>query len=95
MEECNNDFKKMKNKFCLLLQPNKCFWIIPSVVFFLWQVLIVQNVFLMGDDYMYGTFAKEGIISSVSSYYYTGNGRWVLNVLDSFFIKIGGFLLLL
>ena len=44
---------------------------------------ITAFVHLNGDDFMYGTFAHEGILSSVWGYYHTGNGRLWINILDS------------
>ena len=41
------------------------------------------SVFLNGDDFMYGTFAHQGILQSVWGYYHTGNGRFWINILDS------------
>ncbi|MBR6951278.1 MAG: hypothetical protein IKH56_06075 [Oscillospiraceae bacterium] len=41
----------------------------------------------MGDDYMYGTFGQQGILKSVFSYYFTGNGRWFINIIDSFLLR--------
>lgn len=41
------------------------------------------SVFLNGDDFMYGTFAHDGILRNVWDYYFTGNGRLWINVLDS------------
>ena len=54
--------------------------------------LISSCVFLNGDDFMYGTFAKEGIISNVLSYYFTGNGRFIINILDSFLLYFDKYL---
>lgn len=41
------------------------------------------SVYLNGDDFMYGTFAHDGIFRNVWDYYFTGNGRLWINVLDS------------
>ena len=46
------------------------------------QYLICLDIYLMGDDYMYGTYAHQGVFPSVFSYYFTGNGRWLVNILD-------------
>ena len=51
-------------------------------VFLIMQYLICLDVYLMGDDYMYGTYAHQGVFPSVFSYYFTGNGRWLVNILD-------------
>lgn len=40
-------------------------------------------VHLNGDDFMYGSFAHNGILRNVWSYYHTGNGRFWVNILDS------------
>lgn len=57
-------------------------WLI-CIVFVVMQYLICSNVYMMGDDYMYGTFGHEGVFSPVFSYYFTGNGRWLINIFDS------------
>lgn len=59
---------------------------IICAVFLIMQYLICLNVYLMGDDYMYGTFGHEGVFSPVFSYYFTGNGRWLVNILDSLWL---------
>ena len=51
-------------------------------VFLIMQYLICLDIYLMGDDYMYGTYAHQGVFPSVFSYYFTGNGRWLVNILD-------------
>lgn len=51
-------------------------------------------VFLNGDDFMYGAFGKNGIVSNVASYYVTGNGRFWINVLDSFLLSFDRYLFL-
>lgn len=40
-------------------------------------------VYLNGDDFMYGAFAHTGLIANVTDYYFTGNGRYWINILDS------------
>lgn len=63
------------------IKENKLFYMqIFIVVIFLY--LICMNVFLNGDDYMYGFFAKNGIIENIVMYYFTGNGRFWINILD-------------
>ena len=63
---------------------------------FLLALYIVNSfVFLNGDDFMYGTFAKEGIWQSVASYYITGNGRFWINILDSLLLAFDRYLFLL
>lgn len=44
---------------------------------------ITSCVFLNGDDFMYASFAKLGVVQSVSNYYITGNGRFWINIMDS------------
>ena len=72
----------VNRKACKIKRIPKWIWIICSV-FIVMQYLICLNVYVMGDDYMYGTFSHSGIITSVFSYYYTGNGRWFINIIDS------------
>lgn len=72
----------------------KWLWIIGAV-FVAMQYFICFNVYLMGDDYMYGTFGHEGIISPILSYYQTGNGRWLINILDSFQLLFDRYLYLI
>lgn len=52
------------------------------VMFYIAILAINACVFLNGDDYMYGTFAQKGIWKNVLSYYFTGNGRFWINILD-------------
>lgn len=60
----------------------RAFWIQALVyLFFLYGIHIF--VFMNGDDFMYGSFAHDGILKNVWSYYHTGNGRLWINVLDS------------
>ena len=61
----------------------KWIWLI-CVIFLVMQYIICLNVYIMGDDYMYGTFGHNGVFAPVFSYYLTGNGRWLVNILDSF-----------
>lgn len=44
---------------------------------------IAAFIFLNGDDFMYGTFAHNGLFANVTDYYFTGNGRYWINILDS------------
>lgn len=44
---------------------------------------IAACVYLNGDDFMYGAFAHTGLLANVTDYYFTGNGRFWINVLDS------------
>ncbi|MBS1402661.1 MAG: hypothetical protein HPZ79_06730 [Oscillospiraceae bacterium] len=60
----------------------RAFWLKVLVyLFFLYGIHIF--VFMNGDDFMYGSFAHDGILKNVWSYYHTGNGRLWINVLDS------------
>lgn len=70
---------------------NKRFYIEVGI-FTLFIFLISTCVFLNGDDFMYATFAKEGIVESVASYYVTGNGRFIINVLDSLLLSCDRYL---
>ena len=69
----------------MLKRIPKWIWII-SAVFLIMQYLICLNVYMMGDDYMYGTFGQEGVFFPVFSYYFSGNGRWLINICDSFLL---------
>lgn len=44
---------------------------------------IAASVYLNGDDFMYGAFAHTGLLANVADYYFTGNGRFWINILDS------------
>lgn len=58
------------------------FWAkIAAFMIFLWATCAC--VFLNGDDFMYASFAKQGIFANVTDYYFTGNGRYWINILDS------------
>lgn len=72
----------------------KSIWLIGSV-FLVIQYAICLNVFMMGDDYMYGTFGHMGIIQPVFSYYFTGNGRWLVNALDSLVLLFDRYLFII
>ncbi len=76
----------MNNRKKIFLLDKKIY-IFCSIVFLVAQWLVSRNIFLMGDDYMYATFAKQGILSSVKEYYFTGNGRWFLNIIDSLILS--------
>lgn len=56
---------------------------IEIIAFVLLLYGISSFVYLNGDDFMYGAFAKTGIIRNVWSYYFSGNGRFWINVLDA------------
>ena len=53
------------------------------------EYLICRNVFPMGDDFMYGCFGRDGIFGPVFTYYQIGNGRWLINILDSLQLRFG------
>lgn len=53
------------------------------------------SVFLNGDDFMYGTFAHQGILAPVWGYYHTGNGRFWINILDSALLWFDRYLFIL
>lgn len=79
--------KKLSN----ILLNNKLY----LLVFYLLNVITQSSVFLCGDDYMYGTFGKDGIIKNIFSYYNTGNGRWLVNIIDSFILKYDRYIYIL
>ena len=54
-----------------------------AVVFMALLYGITAFVYLNGDDFMYGAFAHTGLIANVTDYYFTGNGRFWINILDS------------
>lgn len=56
---------------------------IESAVFLALMYIINSFVFMNGDDFMYGTFGKTGILRNVLDYYQTGNGRFWINIIDS------------
>ena len=65
-------------------------WLLGAFVLLIYGTSF--SVFLNGDDFMYGTFAHEGIVANVCSYYFTGNGRFWINVADSFLLKFDRYL---
>lgn len=65
----------------------KYYFYIEVAVFTFLLYAISLCVFLNGDDFMYATFAKTGIFKSVFDYYFTGNGRFVINILDSLMLS--------
>ena len=58
------------------------FWL-ETAVFLSLLYGVAACVYLNGDDYMYGAFAHTGLIANVTDYYFTGNGRYWINILDS------------
>lgn len=70
-------------------------FIIEIVLFIALLYCISIFVFLNGDDFMYGSFAKQGILSSVWSYYQTGNGRFTINIIDSALLAFDRYLFIL
>ncbi|MDY2926408.1 MAG: DUF6056 family protein [Eubacteriales bacterium] len=68
------------------------FFYFEIIIFILFMYAISALVFLNGDDFMYGTFAKEGILKNSASYYITGNGRFWINVLDSLLLSCDRYL---
>lgn len=58
-------------------------YIAEIAVFLLLLYGVSFCVYLNGDDFMYGTFAHTGILKNVVDYYFTGNGRFWINVIDS------------
>lgn len=70
---------------------NRVFWI-KILVYLLFLYGIHIFVFLNGDDFMYGSFSRDGILKSVWNYYHTGNGRFWINVLDSFLLLFDRYL---
>ena len=44
----------------MVKKTSKWIWLM-CVVFLIMQYLICVNVYVMGDDYMYGTFGHQGI----------------------------------
>lgn len=66
--------------------------LIQILIYFIIIYIISANVMLNGDDYMYGNFASHGLLQSNINYYFTGNGRFIINILDSFIIGIGSWI---
>ncbi len=67
----------------LLGLKNRYSFYIEICIYMVFFYAISACVYLNGDDFMYATFAKEGIFSNVADYYMTGNGRFWINILDS------------
>lgn len=65
------------------------------IIVYILNLIIQSLVPVSGDDYMYGTFAKQGILKSVFSYYNTGNGRWLINIIDSFILRYDRYLFII
>ena len=70
------------------------YWL--SGVFVLLQYLVFINVYLMGDDFLYASFVREGLFEQIGHYYIMGNGRWFMNILDSLMLVFNryGFMLI-
>lgn len=67
----------MKTQNC-----DRRFWL-ETAVFLALLYGVAACVYLNGDDFMYGAFAHTGLIANVTDYYFTGNGRYWINILDS------------
>lgn len=80
----NNSIHEKNN----LLLNNKFYLIIV----YIFNLLVQSFVPVSGDDYMYGTFGKTAILKNVFSYYMTGNGRWLINIIDSFILRYDKYL---
>ena len=65
-----------------LLKTDRRF-VVEIVAFMLAIYGISSCVFLNGDDFMYAAFAQTGILNNVANYYFSGNGRFWINILDS------------
>ncbi len=75
-------------------RKRKLYW--GEIVLFLTLLYgTTVSVFLNGDDFMYGTFAHQGILSPVWEYYHTGNGRFWINILDSALLWFDRYLFIL
>ena len=74
-----------------LLIDNSAFLILVYIL----NLIIQSFVSISGDDYMYGTFGKQGILKNVFSYYNTGNGRWLINIIDSFILRYDRYLFII
>ena len=79
---------KKDKKYLSILENNRIFLILIYIL----NLTIQSFVPVSGDDYMYGTFSKHGILKNVFSYYNTGNGRWLINIIDSFVLKYDRYL---
>lgn len=58
-------------------------FIVEAALFVLLLYGVSVSVYLNGDDFMYADFAHTGILENVADYYFTGNGRFWINILDS------------
>ena len=58
-------------------------FVLDVAVFVLLLYGVSAFVYLNGDDFMYASFARTGILKNVCDYYLTGNGRFWINILDS------------
>ena len=58
-------------------------FLLDTAVFVTLLYGIAACVYLNGDDFMYGAFAHTGLLANVTDYYFTGNGRFWINILDS------------
>ena len=74
------------------LGKHKLFFYLETTLYMLFLYGTSACVFLNGDDFMYGSFSKIGIMQSVASYYVTGNGRFWINILDSLLLSFDRYL---
>lgn len=68
---------------------------IITIIFLFLTYILHYYIFLCGDDFMYGTFSHKNILNSVGNYYFTGNGRWFINIMDSCILFFDKYLFML
>lgn len=77
------------------VRENSRRFIVEVAAFMLILYGISFCVYLNGDDFMYAAFAKTGILRNVIDYYFTGNGRFWINILDSALLYFGRYAFIL
>lgn len=68
-----------------------CRFALEITIFMLALYGISSFVYLNGDDFMYAAFAQTGILGNVTNYYFSGNGRFWINILDSVLLRFDRF----
>ena len=67
---------------------------VVSVAFLAFQYFVYYYVRFARDEYFYVHFSKS-VIKSTWQYYLVGNGRWVINLIESFMLKFDRYALLI
>ncbi|MBR5272073.1 MAG: hypothetical protein IKU25_01575 [Clostridia bacterium] len=66
--------------------------VVVSAVFLVCWYFLYSNVNFAADDYLYAAFS-DNVFKSVWNYYFVGNGRILINLIEAFLMKFDKYLL--